>query len=105
MEGDLLTPATKSANVTKDLWKYLATTLIAVLLGMFLQTLRQPTLPTDLVPEKELNSRLLELQGKVDAQTREIVALRASINQQSVDIATIATKVGSTAHPVVAPTD
>lgn len=101
-------PISENGN---GLWKFLATGALAVLLGMGVQGLREPR---DNVSEKELNQRLLDIQQrvdsanlqtqqKIDAQTSEIVALRASVNQQSVDIAGIASKVGVAAHPVVAP--
>lgn len=82
------------------LWKYVAVTAVSVLLGMGIQVFREPK---DTVSEKELTLRVLELQQKIDSQTSEISALRQSVNQQSVDIAGIATKVGVTAHPVTAP--
>jgi hypothetical protein len=87
-------------NNGNGIWKFLAVTSIGILLGMGVQLFREPT---DVVKEKELDLRVLELQQKIDSQTNEIVALRSSVNQQSVDIAGIAAKVGVTAHPVVAP--
>jgi hypothetical protein len=90
-------------NGKQELWKWLAIAALSVLLGMGVQVLRTPTPPTDTVQEKELNLRILELQQKIDSQTSEISALRQSVNQQSVDIAGIAAKVGVTAHPVTAP--
>lgn len=92
---------TEIKNGKQELWKYVAISTLSVLFGMGVQIFRTPT---DVVKESEMNLRILELQGKIDAQTNEIVALRASVNQQSVDIAGIASKVGVTAHPVVAPT-
>ena len=85
------------------LWKWLAIAALSVLLGMAVQVYRTPVIPADAVYEKELNLRVLELQQKIDTQTAEISALRQSVNQQSVDIAGIAAKVGVTAHPVTAP--
>lgn len=87
-------------NDRQELWKWLAVSAISVLLGMGVQILRTPP---DIVQEKELNLRILELQEKIDAQTREITALRQSVNQQAVDIAGIAAKVGVSAHPAVSP--
>jgi len=91
----------------KAIWKYLAISAMGLLLGMGTQMLREPK---DMVNKTELTLMLeqqrsvsIELQAKIDAQTREIIALRASVNQQSVDIAGIASKVGVTAHPVVVP--
>lgn len=84
----------------KDIWKFVAVSALSILMGMGLQIFREPK---DTVSEKEMNLRILELQQKIDQQTSEIVALRASVNQQSVDIAGIAGKVGVAAHPVVAP--
>lgn len=88
------------------IWKYIAISALSVLLGMAMQIFRTPAvvpIPSDTVYEKELNLRVLELQQKIDSQTQEINALRGSVNQMSVDVAGIATKVGVTAHPVVAP--
>lgn len=84
----------------KDLWKFLATGAMAVLLGMGVETLRTPK---GVVTTDELNLNILKLQQEINSQTAEIIALRATANQQSVDIAGIATKVGVSAHPVVAP--
>jgi hypothetical protein len=91
--------ATASAP-KQELWKYVAISALGVLLGMGAQIFRQPT---DVVQEKELNLRILELQQKIDTQTNEIVALRQSVNQQAVDIAGIAAKVGVSAHPAATP--
>jgi cell division protein FtsL len=90
-------------NGKQEIWKWLAISALSILLGMGVQVLRTPAMPTDAVYEKELNLRVLELQQKIDTQTSEISALRQSVNQQSVDIAGIAAKVGVTAHPVTAP--
>jgi hypothetical protein len=90
----------KSPLNGNGVWKWIGVTLGGLILGAMFQNLRQPT---NLVTESELSERVLELQQKIDSQTKEIVALRASVNQQSVDIAGIATKVGVTAHPVIAP--
>ena len=93
-------------NGKQEVWKYIAISALSVLLGMGVQIFRTPTvvpIPSDTVYEKELNLRVLELQQKIDTQTSEISALRQSVNQQSVDIAGIAAKVGVTAHPVTAP--
>jgi hypothetical protein len=90
-------------NGKQEVWKWLAVSALSVLLGMGVQIFRTPAVPPDAVYEKELNLRILELQQKIDSQTSEISALRQSVNQQSVDIAGIAAKVGVTAHPVTAP--
>jgi hypothetical protein len=90
-------------NGKQELWKWLAIAALSVLLGMGVQVLRTPTPPTDTVQEKELNLRILELQQKIDTQTREINALRGTVNQMSVDLSGIATKVGASAHPVLTP--
>lgn len=82
-------------------WKWIAGLLAALMMGMFIQVLREPK---DMVTEKELALQLTQLQGKIDVMSNEVAALRQSVNQQSVDIAGIAEKVGVTAHPVVAPT-
>jgi hypothetical protein len=81
-------------------WKVIAIAFIGVMIGIGTEFLRTPK---DVVTEKELTLRVVELQGKIDIQTTEIIALRSSVNQQAVDIAGIATKVGVTAHPVIAP--
>lgn len=91
---------TESNGKSSTLWKLVAVFALSTLLGMAAQIYRTPT---DMVQEKELNLRILELQQKIDVQTAEIAALRQSVNQQSVDIAGIAAKVGVTAHPVTAP--
>lgn len=83
------------------LWKWVAGLLAALILGMAVQIMREPR---DIVTEKELALQLTQLQGKIDVMSNEVAALRQSVNQQSVDIAGIAEKVGVTAHPVVAPT-
>ena len=90
-------------NGKQEVWKYIAISALSVLIGMGVQIFRTPVVPADAVYEKELNLRILELQQKIDTQTSEISALRQSVNQQSVDIAGIAAKVGVTAHPVTAP--
>lgn len=90
-------------NGKQEVWKYIAISALSVLMGMGVQVFRTPLPPSDAVYEKELNLRILELQQKIDTQTSEISALRQSVNQQSVDIAGIAAKVGVTAHPVTAP--
>lgn len=82
------------------LYKLLFAAALGILLGIGAQIFREPK---DTVSEKELTLNVLTLQSKIDAQTSEIVALRSSVNQQSVDIAGIASKVGATAHPVIAP--
>jgi len=95
-----------SSEPNGAIWKYVAISALSVLLGMAMQIFRTPAvvpIPSDTVYEKELNLRVLELQQKIDSQTSEISALRQSVNQQSVDIAGIAAKVGVTAHPVTAP--
>lgn len=81
-------------------WRWIAMAVCGVLLGMFVKTLAEPK---DTVSEKELTLQVVQLQSKIDSLTNEVVALRASVNQQNVDIAGIASKVGVTAHPVVAP--
>jgi len=73
-----------------------------VFLGLASAVLRAPT---DAVTEREMNSRMLEIGDKLDAQSREIAALRQSVNQLSTDTAGIAMKVGVTAHPVTAPSN
>lgn len=88
------------ANGTGELWKYIAIALSSLFLGMMAQSIREPR---DTVQEKELNERVLELNQKIDAQTKEIIALRSTVNQMSVDIASVAEKVGTTAHPVIVP--
>src|SRR5258708_4621847 len=94
---------TVAENGKQEVWKWAAISALSVLLGMGVQIFRTPVVPADAVYEKELNLRVLELQQKIDTQTSEISALRQSVNQQSVDIAGIAAKVGVTAHPVTAP--
>jgi hypothetical protein len=101
----MMSKATDSDKTS--LWKYVAIAALSLLLGMVGQMFREPK---DNVTKNELNLLLeqqktvsLELQAKIDAQTREIIALRASVAQQSVDIAEIAAKVGATAHPSVMP--
>jgi cell division protein FtsL len=83
-------------------WKYIAMSAIGILLGMGVQVFREPK---DMITEKELNRAVAELQAKIDAQTKEIIALRSSVNQQSVDIAGIASKMGVTAHPAAVPSN
>jgi hypothetical protein len=82
------------------IWKVVAVAFMGITIGGAAEFLRSPK---DQVTERELNLRVLELQQKIDTQTSEIIALRSSVNQQSVDIAGIAIKVGVTAHPVIAP--
>ena len=95
----MVSGGTNKTMQVQQLWQWLAVACASVLFGMFIQQLRSPSPVT----QSELTERVVELQDKIDAQTKEIVALRASVNQQSVDIAGVAAKVGSTAHPVVAP--
>jgi hypothetical protein len=82
------------------IWKIIAVGFIGLTLGGTAEFFRAPK---DVVTERELTQTVLELQAKIDSQTNEIIALRSSVNQQAVDIAGIASKVGATAHPVVAP--
>jgi uncharacterized membrane protein YgaE (UPF0421/DUF939 family) len=91
---------TKSNGNGNALWKFVGLTLSGLLLGILVTRLMAPV---DTVTEKELSLQVLQLQAKIDSMTNEVVALRSSVNQQSVDIAGIAGKVGVTAHPVVAP--
>jgi hypothetical protein len=90
-------PADSNGN---GIWKIIAVGFIGLALGGTAEFFRAPK---DVVTERELTERVLELQQKIDSQTNEIIALRSSVNQQAVDIAGIASKVGATAHPVVTP--
>jgi hypothetical protein len=101
---------TGDGNGTKMLLTGFAA-VVGILAGMWAQTLRSPT---DMVTERELAQRVLELQGKIDSmhaelidkmgvQTGEIIALRGTTAQMSVDISGIAAKVGVPAHPIIVP--
>jgi hypothetical protein len=90
-------------------WKVIAIATLSAFLGMGVELFREPKgivtkIELDLLLEQQ-RTISLGLQSKIDGQTKEIVALRASVNQQSVDIAGIAAKVGVTAHPVVVPSN
>lgn len=84
-------------------WKFIATAAISVLVGMGIQVLREPK---DVVTEKELTYRILELQGKVEAQTaridameRELMTVHVTVNEQDVEIAKIGSKLGVSPIP------
>ncbi len=91
----------------KAIWKYIAISTLGILLGMGAQMFREPK---DVVSKTELTllleqqrSSVVELHSKIDEQTREIIALRATVNLLSIDTAGIAMKVGVAAHPVIVP--